>query len=170
MITALEALPDGGFYPAIADIFDFDKFLTTWAVESYIAHWDNYAFKIKNNYRIYHDPVTDRWTLLSTGIDQTFNQEQDPWGVEATLAVRCLQEPACEAAFATRLAELNDQFEATDLAGRATFIFNQISPLIMEDPRKEYTFEVFQQRHQDLLDFIANRPAGIRNWLTMHGF
>lgn len=170
MITRVEALPDGEFYPAITEIFDFDALLSTWATESIIAHWDNYAFKIKNNYRVYHDPISDRWTLLSTGIDQTFNQEQDPWEVEATLAVRCLQEPDCEAAFAARLAELNDQFEATDLAGRATFIYNQISPLIMEDPRKEYSFETFQQRHQDLLNFIAGRPAGIRNWLTMRGF
>jgi hypothetical protein len=170
MITQVEALPNGSFYPAITEIFDFDAFLTTWAVESIIAHWDNYGFKIKNNYRVYHDPATDRWTLLATGIDQTFNQEQDPWGVEGVIAVRCLAEPACEAAFAARLHEVNDLFESTDLAGRAAFIYNQISPFVMEDPRKEYDFATFQQRHQDLLNFIAGRPAGIRSWLTMHGY
>ena len=170
MITRVEALPDGGFYPAITEIFEFDDFLSTWAVESIIAHWDNYGFKIKNNYRVYHNPVTDRWTLLATGIDQTFNQEQDPWGVEGVIAVRCLAEPACEAAFAARLHEVNDLFESTDLAGRAEFIYNQISPHVMEDPRKEYDFATFQQRHTDLLNFIAGRPAGIRNWLTMHGY
>ncbi len=170
MITEVEALPPGQFYPAITEIFDFDALLTTWAVESIIAHWDNYAFSIKNNYRVYHDPTTDLWTLISTGIDQTFNQEQDPWAVEGVMAARCVMEPACDAAFAAKLHEVNDLFESTDLAGYSDTVFNQISPFVMEDPRKEYDFATFQQRHTDLLNFIAGRPAGIRNWLMQHGY
>lgn len=170
MITQVEAIPDGEYYPAIAQIFDFDAFLTTWAAESVIAHWDNYAFKIKNNYRVYHDPTTGLWTPISTGIDQTFNQEQDPWGAEGVLAVRCLQEPDCEAAFAARLHEVNDLFESLDLAAKAEEVFTQISPAVMEDPRKEYDFATFQSRHQDLLNFIAGRPAQIRMWLTSRGY
>lgn len=170
MITEVEALPPGQFYPAITEIFDFDALLTTWAVESVIAHWDNYAFAIKNNYRVYHDPTTDLWTLLSTGIDQTFNQEQDPWAVEGVMAARCVAEPACDAAFAAKLHEVNDLFESIDLAGYSDTVFNQISPLVMEDPKKEYDFATFQQRHTDLLNFIAGRPAGVRNWLTQHGY
>lgn len=170
MITAVEAIPDGEFYPAITQIFDWDMFLTTWAAESVIAHWDNYAFDIKNNYRVYHDPTTGLWTLISTGIDQTFNQEQDPWGAEGVLAVRCLQDPDCEAAYAAKIAEVNDLFESTDMAGRAVAVYTQISPFVMEDPRKEYDFATFQNRHQDLLNFIAARPDQIRQWLMDHGF
>lgn len=170
MIEQVEALPDGGFYPAITGIFDFDAFLTTWAVESVIGHWDNYAFSIMNNYRVYHDPTTGLWTLISTGIDQTFDDELDPWGTSGVLASRCLAEPDCEAAFAARLHEVNDRFESTDLAGRATFVFDQISPHIMEDPRREYGLGTFQARHQDLLDFIAARPDQIRDDLAAHGY
>ena len=170
MVEQVEALPEGGFYPAITGIFDFDAFLTTWAVESIIGHWDNYAFSIMNNYRVYHDPTTGLWTLISTGIDQTFDDRLDPWETSGVLASRCLDEPDCEAAFAARLHEVNELFESTDLAGRAEFVFTQISPYIMADPRKEYGFGTFQDRHQDLLDFIAARPDQIRNDLAAHGY
>src|SRR5688572_30986865 len=162
MVTAVEALPPGGFCPAITQIFDWDRFLTTWAVESVIDHWDNYAFEIRNNYRVYHDPGTGLWTLLTSGIDQTFNDEQDPWNVHGVLAIRCVAEPACEAAFAARLAEVNDLFESTDYAGQATAIYNQIYPFVMADPRKEYDMATFDQRHQDILNFLAARPQQIR--------
>lgn len=171
MITEVEALPGGGFYPAITTIFDFDRFLTTWAVESVIGHWDNYAFSIKNNYRVYHDPTTGLWTLISTGLDQTFESDVSPWGdADGVLATRCLAEPDCEAAFAARLAEVNDRFEATDLAGRAEDIFTQISPYVLEDPRREYDFGTFQAQHQNLLGFIAARPDRIRDDLASQGF
>lgn len=166
----IEDLPPGGFYPAITTFFDWDRFLTTWAIESVIDHWDNYAFSIKNNYRIYHDPTSDRWTLISTGIDQTFEKNQDAWGAEAVLAVRCLEEPACEAAFAARLDEVNEAVAAMDLAGHAEAIFTQLSPAIMADPRKEYDFQTFVYEHEALLDFIADRPDEIREQLTSRGF
>lgn len=170
MVEEVEALPNGGFYPAIEGIFDFDRLLTTWAAESVIGHWDNYAFFIKNNYRVYHDPSTGLWTLISTGIDQTFNTDVDPFDVDGVLATRCLAEPACEAAFAARLHEVTDLFESTDMAGRAELVFTQISPYIMADPRKEYGFGTFQARHQDLLNFIAARPEEIRTYLANQGF
>ncbi len=166
----IEALPQGGFYPAIADHMDWDRFLTTWAIESVIDHWDNYAFTIQNNYRVYHDPTSDRWTMVTTGIDQTFEKNQDAWGVEGVLAVRCLAEPACEAAFAARLAEVNDAIEQLDLAGQAQAIADQISPAIMEDPRKEYGFQTFLDAHQQIQSFLADRPDQIREQLLQHGY
>lgn len=170
LVLAIDALPPGGFYPAITELFDWDRFLTTWAIESVIDHWDNYAFAIKNNYRVYHDPDTGLWTLIATGIDQTFEKDQDPWGVEGVVAARCLAEPACEAAFAARLDEVNEALALADLPGRATALFHQISPAIMEDPRKEYGFDTFVAEHDALQSFLTNRPQQIRDHLTAHGF
>lgn len=170
LVGKIEALPPGGFYPAVEEFFDFDRFLTTWAIESVIGHWDNYAFEIKNNYRVYHDPSTDRWTLISTGIDQTFEKDQDPWAAQGVLAARCLQEPACEAAFAERLHEVNDFFEGFGLEDRAKAVFEQIAPLVMEDPRKEYDMQTFVNRYEQMFEFFADRPARVRQWLMGHGF
>jgi spore coat protein CotH len=170
LVDQIQALPPGEFYPAVEQFFDYDRFLTTWAVEAVIDHWDNYAFSIKNNYRVYHDPTTDRWTLISTGIDQTFEDDQDPWSAEGVLAARCLQEEMCEAAFAARLAEVNDFFESQDLPGRQQEIVTQLSPFVMEDPRKEYDFQSFVNEHEAITDFIEQRPEQVRQRIEDHGF
>jgi hypothetical protein len=166
----IEALPPDGFYAGIQQIFEFDRFLTTWAIESVIGHWDNYAFDIRNNYRVYHDPSTDRWTLISTGIDQTFVDDQDPWAVSGLVAARCLQEPDCEDAFAAKLAEVNGVFEGFMFEDRAQAIRAQIEPLVAADPRKEYDMTEFANKHAEMAAFFMNRPARIREYLTAHGY
>lgn len=170
LVLAVDALPPDGFYPAITTMIDWDRFLTGWAIESVIDHWDNYAFKIKNNYRIYHDRTTGLWTVIATGIDQTFEKDQDPWEVEGVLAARCVQEPACEAAFAARLDEVNEAIAGFDLPTRATALFDQLSPAIMEDPRKEYGFDTFVNEHNAIQNYLMARPDQIRDKLTAHGF
>lgn len=170
LVEQIEALPEGEFYPAVTAFFDFDRFLTTWALESVIDHWDNYAFSIQNNYRVYHDPTTGLWTLLPSGIDQTFNDEQDPWAVGGVLAARCIAEPACEAAFAARLAEVNEFFAASDLHTRHEAILDQITPYVEEDPRREYDMQSFFNRHAGLESFIDDRPDQVRQHLMNHGF
>lgn len=170
LVEQIQALPPGGFYPAVEAFFDYDRFLTSWAIESVISHWDSYEFSIKNNYRIYHDPTTGLWTLISTGIDQTFKDDQDPWGAEGVLAARCVQEPACEAAFAARLAEVNEAIEQLALGPEAEAIFEQISPDVEADPRKEYDVGTFVNEHEQLQDFIENRPERVRQHLADHGF
>ena len=57
-VSQIDALPQDGFYPAVRDIVDFDSFLSQWAVESIINHWDGGIFEVLNNYRVYHDPGT----------------------------------------------------------------------------------------------------------------
>lgn len=169
LIGQIEAL-DGDFYPAVTEFMEFDRFLTTWAIESVLSHWDNYAFHIRNNYRVYHDPSTLSWTLLSTGIDQTFGSDEDPWSVTGVLAVRCLEDAQCEAAFAARLAEVNDAFTNSDLADRAEAMFDQLTPYVQEDPRREYSVSTFVDRHDDLAWFIEQRPARIAQYLDAYGF
>ena len=69
--TRLAQIPSDDFYPAIDQIIDFDAYLTTWAAATIMGFWDGYP-NDPNNYRIYHDPSDDRWTLIPTGIDQLF--------------------------------------------------------------------------------------------------
>jgi hypothetical protein len=170
MVLAVEAMPAGGFYPAIEQMWEFDDFLTSWAIESVISHWDAYHFSIMNNYRVYHDPVTDRWSLISTGVDQTFLGDQDPWNVSGVIANRCRQEPACEAAFAAKLDEVNQHFAVVNMAARAQVIHDQIAPDVLTDPRKEYDNTAYANAYNELLTYIANRPARVDQHLAAHGF
>jgi hypothetical protein len=167
-VNRVDAMPIAQFYPQIEEFFDMDTFLSQWALEGVISHWDAYEFSILNNYRVYHDPVTDRWSIIPTGVDQTFLGDQEPWDVYGVLARRCLEEPDCQAQFKARVALVNDLFEATDIAGRAAANYTQIWPHVQEDPRREYDDAGFMQAYQDLLFYVATRPTRVREILLEH--
>jgi CotH kinase protein len=165
MVQALAGLADGAFYPEVEAIFDFDTFLSMWAVETIIGHWDGYTIQIINNYRVYHDPSTDRWTIIPTGVDQTFEQSTGIGTTAGLLARRCWQEPDCQAAFLARVAEATTVFEQANLAALAETIRTTIDPHVAEDPRKEGTYEQFQTQVTQTLDFLARRAAEIGDTL-----
>jgi hypothetical protein len=169
-VNQIQGLPNGGFYPEIQTLVDYDSFMTSWAIESYMSHWDAYEFSIINNYRFYHDPSTGLWHLISTGIDQTFGGDQDPWGVSGVLASRCINEPDCQAAFAARLREVNDAIEAMPLQEQAQDIYDQIAADVAADPRREYDASSFTSAVYGTIDYINQRPTRIRQILAAHGF
>ena len=170
LIQAIDALPAGQFYPEVEKFFEFDTFLSQWALESVLDHWDAYEFSIINNYRVYYDPATTRWTMLPTGVDQTFgNRGQSPFAVSGILATRCLSEPDCEAAFAARLRQAVKVFEDANLVERINELRARISDQVMEDPRKEVTFDQYNAAVDAMVQWIPTRSAYIEQQLTNRG-
>lgn len=172
----IAAMPQGAFYPEIEDFVAFDDFLSTWAADTIIGHWDSYIYAVPNNYRIYHDPSTGLWTLLSGGVDQTFapapneTLEVNPWQVSAVFARRCLEESECEAAFAARLHEAIEIFESANLGAMARHIESEIGAEVESDPRKEGSNEDFRRGVADVVDFVRRRPAEVRAMLAERGY
>lgn len=162
MVQALAALPEGGFYPAVTTLVDFDRFLSMWAVETIIGHWDSYTIQVVNNYRVYHDPSTDLWTFIPTGVDQTFEQRTQVGATAGLVAARCWADERCREAFLDRLGQAVDVFEQADLGAMAARIRDQIDPFVAEDPRKEGTHDEFVERVNQVIDFIDHRPSDIR--------
>ncbi|WP_204485480.1 CotH kinase family protein [Archangium primigenium] len=168
----LAALPPGGFYPQVGAFLDYERFLTTWAIEGVLAHWDGYSFDTRNNYRVYRDPSTGLWTLLSGGIDQTFGHrsgrgaglEQDPWDVAGLLAARCMEEADCRMAMATRMEEVTRAFATAGLEARARDIRSQIASDVHADPRKESSNAGFDAAVERTLRFIRERPDRMREF------
>ena len=173
LINTLDQVPAGQFYPEVEQYFEYDRFLAMWAVNSVIGHWDGYEQRIINNYRVYYDETVGRWTVIPTGVDQTYQTsppfEVDPFNVSGILASRCLQEPDCEAAFAAKLRETLAVFEAIDHTQTVQQLRDLIITHVMEDPRKEFDFSQWQGHVDDTLQFIANRPARIRQYLSDRG-
>ena len=54
-------------------VLDVEHFVSFVAMEMLTSHWDGYAIHT-NNYRIYHDPKTDRFTFITHGIDWAFRR------------------------------------------------------------------------------------------------
>ncbi len=52
-------------------VLDVDRYMSHLACEIFTSHTDGYAMN-RNNYRIYHNPDTDKFTFIGHGIDWAF--------------------------------------------------------------------------------------------------
>ncbi len=171
LIQQLANIADGQFLQGIQQVFEFDRLLTTWAIDAMVDHWDGHFYDLTNNYRVYHDPSTGLWDVIPWGTDQTFDESRlEVWNPNAMVAQRCLGEKACEEAFAARLYEIVDLYESLDLTPEAERIHELIAPHVTDDPRKEYNMDEHRDAHARTLDFIANRPQVVRNALASRGY
>jgi hypothetical protein len=161
----LAQISAGDFYPAIDRVLDFDAFLTMWAASAVMGYWDGYP-NDANNYRIYHDPTDDRWTVIPTGIDQLFEENVDPFNPVGILAIRCLADAECKAAFKAKLAKVIGIFEAGNYAAMARSIEDQIRADVEADPRKEVTVSEWHRAVSDTVAYIQRRPGELRELLA----
>jgi hypothetical protein len=58
-------------WPRLNQVLDVDRYVSHLVVELFTAHTDGYAMN-RNNYRLYHDPATDKFVFIGHGIDWAF--------------------------------------------------------------------------------------------------
>ncbi len=58
----------------LSAVIDLNQFIDFWAMETLLRHWDGYAGNT-NNFFIYDDPETGRFTFLPWGADAVFGAE-----------------------------------------------------------------------------------------------
>ena len=75
-VVAALADPTEAGWEALAAIVDLDRFLTFWATEVLVGHWDGYAGD-RNNYWFYREPG-GRFVFIPWGVDDTFHLRDDP--------------------------------------------------------------------------------------------
>ena len=117
VVAALEDLSDAGL-EALGEIVDLDRFLSFWATEVVVGHWDGYAGD-RNNYWFYREPG-GRFVFIPWGVDDTFHLQDDPNpfddisdpppSVLALTAIpnRLYNHPDWRAAYVERLREILD--------------------------------------------------------------
>lgn len=77
-LAAAGATPDlEERWTALRRVLDVDRFAKYLAMQVLTSNWDGYAL-FMNNYRVYHDPVSDRITFIPHGMDQAFGQALMP--------------------------------------------------------------------------------------------
>ena len=75
VVAALQDPSDAGL-EALGEIVDLDRFLSFWATEVLVGHWDGYAGD-RNNYQFYREP-DGRFVFIPWGPDDTFHLKDDP--------------------------------------------------------------------------------------------
>ena len=75
VVAALQDPSDAGL-EALAKAVDLDRFLSFWATEVLVGHWDGYAGN-RNNYHFYREP-DGPFVFIPWGVDGTFHLKDDP--------------------------------------------------------------------------------------------
>ena len=75
VVDALRDASDAGL-AALAQGVDLDRFLSFWATEVLVGHWDGYSGN-RNNYQFYREP-DGRFVFIPWGVDDTFHLKDDP--------------------------------------------------------------------------------------------
>ena len=75
VVAALQDPSDAGL-KALGETVDLDRFLSFWATEVLVGHWDGYAGD-RNNYHFYREP-DGPFVFIPWGADDTFHLRDDP--------------------------------------------------------------------------------------------
>jgi hypothetical protein len=71
-LAAVVKIPDAAErWPKLQEVLDVDRYISHLVCELFISHTDGYAMN-RNNYRVYHNPDTDRFTFIGHGADWAF--------------------------------------------------------------------------------------------------
>jgi hypothetical protein len=114
VVAALQDASPAGL-DALAAAIDLDRFLTFWAVEVLIGHWDGYAGN-RNNFYIYREPGAP-FVFVPWGTDQVFTATDGPFDdfvsppavmAHGAIAHRLYRDDAMRTAYVGRLKQLLD--------------------------------------------------------------
>jgi hypothetical protein len=108
LVAALE-LPDDELIEGLEAILDFDGFMTFWAVEGLIGHWDGYA-QGSNNFYIYHDSGDGLLHFIPWGADAVFEAPSvDSLFTGSLLVMRLWNHPETQARYLAESQRLLDE-------------------------------------------------------------
>lgn len=149
----------------VAAVLDVDRFLSFMAVEGMISHWDGYCGN-RNNYRIYHDPTTDKLVFITHGMDQIFGDPNFNLFMGAGLLGRVLTErPEDKRRYLERVQQLRRiAYDETLLTQTAQQIAARLKPVLEQISQQEAKDHA--GRIADLCNRIINRGRGIDKQVT----
>ena len=191
LTAAIAAAKDESFLADMGASLDTAHFLKFTAVEGALDQWDMYGYTYfdPNNFRLYHDPASGKFTFLPWGQDlalkpfldgslthiPTFKvpvYENKPGNHEAggVIFKRCLASASCKSTYAQVLKSVADLYDSEKLDELAAKYYAQIKSKVYDDWRKEYSDQDFDTANQNLLNHIRSRTSAIHADLQAAGY
>lgn len=133
LAAVLEQTPSEDLVDDLEALVDVDTTLRVLAGEVVTGHWDGY-FYYPNNYRLYHDPSTGRFTLLAWGMDQTFGYNGSLTTASGDLAAWMLKVPSLKERFWLALWAMGDASREIDVETDAEDVRALIRTHVEADP------------------------------------
>lgn len=168
VVAALE-LPEAELEDALEEVLDVDAFLTFWATEVLLAHWDGYSGNT-NNFYVYQEPLSERFYFMPWGPDAVlspspFLPEGTPNSVLATglLTRRLYEHPQIRARYLERLsALLTDAWSEAEVSRYIDQAVPLIGPRVLQP-------QIFNNAVGELRQAVAARRAAIAPELLAGG-
>jgi hypothetical protein len=163
LTTALEA-SDAQLVAALDPLVDIDAFLTFWATETLVGHWDGYTGNA-NNFYAYHDPVSGKFHFLPWGVDGVLEARDNPFGGGGSVAVqvtsqmprRLYQLPETRDRYVERLrAVMDDVWDVEAMTAEIDRMETLVRPVVLVADR-----ETFATAVNDVRAFVSGRRAAI---------
>ncbi len=133
-IAAAVDAPPSELLSTLGELVDIDAFMTYWAMEVILDHWDGYANN-RNNFFFYHDPTSDKLHMIPWGIDALFTGRERstrPLSVYACghMTWRLYDAPDSRSLYLARLEELlEDVWDETAILAEIDRMETLIRPI-----------------------------------------
>lgn len=154
--------------PELEAILDVDNVLRTFAIEVVSAHWDGYYYS-PNNYRLYLDPATGRFSIFPWGTDQTFVRTRPIYDARGRIGRWLIGVPSIRRRFDVELWRAADRFRDPALVDEARFIEDMITPSLEADPYREFGPETMHQQVDATITFLSTFPDQVVSELFPDG-
>lgn len=162
LATVVEQTPDDTLEQTLEAVLDVEAFLTSYALDAALAHWDGYSLNL-NNYYLYHRPGDGRFVFLPHGMDQLMDRpELDPLQVpRARLPQRVREHPRLNARFRAHLSRVvTDVWSNSAMRNRADAVQALLETAPHDDPRVR----------QELEDFATAFPVQLERFSARRTF
>jgi spore coat protein CotH len=161
LIALLNVEPSEEVLVNLESRLDVDQVLLVLAVEAGTLHWDGYT--TKNNYRLYHDPVTKQFSMIPWGTDQTWvDWWYGPYDGQGHFFQWCLAIESCKVRYNDALLKVADVLEALPLLSMLNQSYAWIEPIIKEEPFYEHGDESRADFLERTIETITIMPDYLR--------
>jgi spore coat protein H len=131
--------PDSSIRVArLKQVLDWDRFVRYLALDVMMCNWDGYAVN-RNNYRIYHDPATDKIVFMPHGLDQMFGVMRVGTDMalfprmQGLVANAVMQTPEGRKEYRAQMGQLlTNLFQLAPITNRIWQLTAQIAPALAE--------------------------------------
>jgi spore coat protein CotH len=159
-LAAAIALPaDGAWADRVGRLIDLDAYVTLFAVEIAVHHWDGYAFNA-NNYYLYNDPARGKFVMIPHGMDQLWSKPDfsPDSPAKGLLAQRVRQVPALADRLRAEVVRVaRDAMEVGALDARADKVMGLLAGVTAPEPRLLSDIQRFQANFAGKRASIAAR-------------
>jgi spore coat protein H len=168
LAAVVETAPDDTLEQELEALLDVDAFLTGYALEAALAHWDGFAFNL-NNYYLYRRPRDGRFVFLPHGMDQLmdrpgFEPLQEP---RSRLTRRIWEHPSLNARFRERLLQVvREVWDEPSLREQAEAVRALVETTPRQDARVRRELEDFRGASSDQVQRFEERRVFLEELLT----